>query len=54
MPQGENAQQARIWIGETTAHSWETLVMTAINFKELKVKSEFIIIPNLRTWALKV
>ena len=36
--QGENSQQARIWIGETTAHSWETLVMTAINFKELKVR----------------
>ena len=46
MPQGENAQQARIWIGETTAHSWETLVMTAINFKELKVKPEVIIKEN--------
>ena len=34
--QPENAQ-AKIWIGQTTAHSWETLVMTAINFKELKV-----------------
>jgi hypothetical protein len=33
----ENAAQAKIWIGQTTAHSWETLVMTAINFKELKV-----------------
>ena len=40
--QGENShgQQARIWIGETTAHSWETLVMTAINFKELKVRCQ--------------
>ena len=39
--QGENSQQARIWIGETTAHSWDTLVMTAINFKELKVGKLF-------------
>ena len=30
-------QAKKIWIGQTTAHSWETLVMAAINFKELKV-----------------
>eukprot|EP00095_Tigriopus_kingsejongensis_P008238 maker-scaffold230_size244653-snap-gene-0.11 protein:Tk08238 transcript:maker-scaffold230_size244653-snap-gene-0.11-mRNA-1 annotation:"PREDICTED: uncharacterized protein KIAA1109-like isoform X7" len=30
--------QKKIWIGQTTAHSWETLVMIAINFKELKVQ----------------
>ncbi len=33
-------QQAarKIWIGQTTAHSWETLVMTTLKFKELKVQ----------------
>jgi hypothetical protein len=31
-------QQARkIWIGQTTAHSWETLVVTTVKFKELTV-----------------
>jgi hypothetical protein len=29
--------QAKIWIGQTTAHSWETLVMIAFKFKELNV-----------------
>ncbi len=30
-------QRNKIWIGQTTAHSWETLVMATIKFKELKV-----------------
>ncbi len=29
--------QRKMWIGQTTAHSWETLVMTTIKFKELTV-----------------
>ena len=27
---------AKTWIGKTTAHSWETLVLFALHFKELK------------------
>ena len=33
----QQQDQRKIWIGQTTAHSWETLVMTTVKFKELKV-----------------
>ena len=33
----QQQQQNKNWIGLTTAHSWETLVIFAVNFKELNV-----------------
>jgi hypothetical protein len=29
--------EKRTWVGRTSAHSWETLVVFAVGFKELKV-----------------
>lgn len=35
--QQEKQQKPTTWVGLTTAHSWETLVVFAVNFKELNV-----------------